>query len=100
MKAIDRAAYWVQTLERVGFDIECETSVDIVRNEYLTVRATKGNAKVVFMILMNTPRTRFVTGAAGYVRVGKFTRKPSQMAGWIAREYDLETLRMQQAVAS
>lgn len=100
MKAIDRAARWTEILETVGFDIECETNTDTVHNEYLTVWATKGNAKVMFTIQMNTKFTRFVTGATGYCRLGGFTRKPDQMASWVAREYDLETMRMQQEVSA
>ena len=100
MKAIDRAATWTTWLEEVGFDIECETSTDIVRNEYLTVRATKGNAKVMFMIQMNTPRTRFITGATGYLRLGDFTNKPSDMSTRVSSEIMMEHLRMAQAVTA
>ena len=100
MKAIDRAATWTTWLEGAGFDIECETSTDIVRNEYLTVRATKGNAKVMFMIQMDTPRTRFVTGATGYMRLGDFTNKPSEMSSRVSSEVMMENYRMAQAVTA
>ena len=100
MKAIDRAATWTTSLEGVGFDIECETSTDIVRNEYLTVRATKGNAQVMFMIQMNTPRTRFITGATGYICLGDFTNKPSQMSRWIHSEVGAELYRMKREVTA
>lgn len=96
MKAIDRATTWVSWLEGVGFDIECETSIDIVGNEYMTVRAEKGNAKVLFTIQMDTKFTRFITGSTGYCRLGKFTRKPSQMASWVSSEREMEWLRMEQ----
>jgi hypothetical protein len=85
MKAIDRATYWIKCLEQAGFEIERETRCGILRNEYLTVRATKGYAKVMFTIQMDTPRTRFITGGAGNGSL-KFTKKPSEMSSWIACE--------------
>jgi hypothetical protein len=101
MKAIDRAAYWTHYLEQAGFDIERETSGDIVRNEYLTVRATKGYAQVMFVIQMNTPRTRFITGASGYHgRLGKFTNKPSEMSLTVSLAISAANFRAEQEVTS
>ena len=95
MKAIDRAALWTEWLEQVGFDIECETSTDIVRNEYLTVWARKGHEKVVFTILMNSKFTRFVTGSTGYVLLRKFTNKPSEMSTRVSSVLHVERWKMQ-----
>lgn len=101
MKAIDRAARWVEYLEQAGFDIECETDTDIVRNEYMTVRAENGNAKLLFTIQMDTKFTRFITGATGYTRLGRWTRKPSEMSSWVFSEIELQRYReMRQEVSA
>ena len=101
MKAIDRAAHWTHFLEQVGFDIECETRIDEGSNEYLVVRAEKDGAYALFMILMNTPRTRFITGSTGsrYVS-GDFTTKPSQMSSWVSSAVGYERFRMDQEVSA
>ena len=53
MKAIERAAFWTQSLESVGFDIDCQTE-ERWGATYLTVNAQKDLTRLNYVIRMDT----------------------------------------------
>lgn len=104
MKAIDRAIYWTEMLEQVGYDIEVQT--DAVSSpfgqEYVTVFATKGNDQVWFDIDISTKFTRFISGEVTYYGRSSLgtTRKPSQMSQWVSSQVQKEHYKMQRGVSA
>ena len=82
MKAIERAAFWTQSLESVGFDIDCQTE-ERWGATYLTVNAQKDRTRLNYVIRMDTPRTRFICGASTFCSATNYSNKANQMSSFI-----------------
>jgi|DEB0MinimDraft_6_1074348.scaffolds.fasta_scaffold189298_1 hypothetical protein len=100
-RAIDRATRWEFCIEHAGGTVTREyLETELLGTTYRSVRfvAEIGIATLSWIIVLDTPRTRFSNGTSTF-RFGtsRHTYSPSQMSRWIFSEIELANYKAEQS---